>query len=241
MSKALLGVLGGGGVPLPNPLTLPNSSATPVLWLDAADSSKLTFDGAGNISKVLDKSGVFNDMIHPGGMTSAISGRATTMQGLGALRFNQWNLNTVNSLNTQLDRDSYFMVVQLNQINGYSFFFINNYDGQRQCGVNTTTFPASFFSSPSISSTIQIAQSVPVLLEVVRTAGTTTLYINGVACGSAGLNTPGFGSQLFIGSANADSNYIQDYVLGEMMVYSGFLTPTDRQYIENYFKLKWAL
>lgn len=227
---------------LPNPLLLPDASATSSLWLDASDTSRLTFDGSLNIVQVLDKSEQNNTMIHPAGMTNAISGRATTLNGLSALRFNRWVLRTTNVLNVNIAQDSYFFLVRVDSINGYSFFAINDLDGQRQMFVNSTTLPTALRSfSPSVSSSDIITQGKPMLLEVVRTSGMTTLYVNGGSVGTvSATGNPGGQSRLFIGASNND-NFIEDYVLGEMLVFSGFLTTTDRLYIENYFKLKWGL
>jgi hypothetical protein len=156
-------------------------------------------------------------------------------------------MRTTNNLAVSpLNTDNYFFVIKLQSVSGYSFLMINNFDGQRQMVFNNptpTVYPTTLFGQAGNFSTgAIIAQNTPYMLEFLHTQSAgETLYVNKVLRdGPREATNPGGASQLYIGSANGDSNYIADWTLAELLVYQGNMTTTDRQYVENYISAKWG-
>jgi hypothetical protein len=218
-------------------LFIPTSVSNCVLWLDADDSTKFT--GGANW---LDKSGTNNHGINGTANVSAMPTVTTWSNGRRAARFVSASKNSMKSTNAISNFTSYFMVARIQAAVGYGFFMINNYDGQRQMPMNTTSFPATvyFYTGGNIMTIGSFAQSEGFIFCGTVTNGSSFTYGNGVQTGTNASVSYSASSDHYFGSANGDAGYLS-IDIAEIIVYTGVVSSTDRQSIENYLSVKWNI
>jgi len=216
-------------------LFIPTSVSNCVLWLDADDSTKFT--GGANW---LDKSGTNNHGINGTANVSAMPTVTTWSNGRRAARFVSASKNSMKSTNAISNFTSYFMVARIQAAVGYGFFLINNYDGQRQMPMNTTSFPATvyFYTGGNIMTIGSFAQSEGFIFCGTVTSGSSFTYGNGVQTGTNASVSTSASSDHYFGSGNGDGGYLS-IDIAEIIVYTGVVSSTDRQSIENYLSVKW--
>jgi hypothetical protein len=218
-------------------LFFPTSVSNCVLWLDADDSTKFT--GGANW---LDKSGTNNHGINGTANVSAMPTVTTWSNGRRAARFVSASKNSMKSTNAISNFTSYFMVARIQAAVGYGFFMINNYDGQRQMPMNTTSFPATvyFYTGGNIMTIGSFAQSEGFIFCGTVTSGSSFTYGNGVQTGTNASVSTSASSDHYFGSGNGDGGYLS-IDIAEIIVYTGVVSSTDRQSIENYLSVKWNI
>jgi hypothetical protein len=224
------------GITLQN-LNIPLTVSNCVLWLDADDSTKFTGG-----SSWLDKSGTNNHGINGTPGVSAMPTVTTWTNGRKAARFVAGSKNSMKTTNSVVNFVSYFMVTRVQAAVGYGFFMINNLDGQRQFVMNSSSFPLSLFWAPG-GTAINLGsfiQGQPVIFCGTVTSGSGIGYINGSQVGSNTNPSTSGSSQNYFGSGNGDGGYLT-IDIAEILIYTGVVSSTDRQSIENYLSAKWNI
>ena len=224
------------GITLQN-LLVPLTVSNCVLWLDADDSTKFT--GGSNW---LDKSGTNNHGINGTPGASTMPTVTTWTNGRKAARFVLASKNSMKTTNSIANFASYFMVARIQAAVGYGFLIINNLDGQRQFVMNTTSFPVPLFWAPGGTSINlgSFAQGQGFVFCGTVTSGSGVGHMNGVQVGSNTNPSTSGSSQNYFGSGNGDGGYLT-IDIAEIMIYTGVVSSTNRQSIENYLSAKWAI
>lgn len=219
----------------------PTQIAGCILWLDAADST--VFNG----SSWTDKSGTANNAVNPNPGTTNMPSVTTWTNNRQAARFSIANNNAIRTTNNiPATSVTYFMVLRIRAVSGYSIFFLNNVDGQRQMNVNTSSFPANinvtYNSSLAVAVPLSVTQNQPFLLCSTADTSTLSLFANGAITASATQNpiNTSSASQNFFGAGNSPGPYT-DCDFAEILIYNTVFSTTNRQQIEGYLAWKWNL
>ena len=221
---------------------LPTNIAGLSLWLDAADSSTMSFSGA-IVTQWRDKSGNgWNANAVGTDMTYVTSGRngLNTIQGPQAAATNALGFTTPSFAISTTNSTSIFVVYNqlVNSASDASFILMpsstnlqvftrTNYYYTR---VNGITGGGGYVPSTPYTS----------ILEFVYTPNTGTLYANGTqyntitttAGGTAALNSS-FILNLFLGAMQGN--------ICELLIFGTALSTTQRQQMEGYLAYKWGL
>jgi hypothetical protein len=224
------------GITLQN-LLIPLTVSNCVLWLDADDSTKFTGG-----SSWLDKSGTNNHGINGTPGASTMPTVTTWTNGRKAARFVAGSKNSMKTTNSIANFVSYFMVARIQAAVGYGMLIINNLDGQRQFVMNTTSFPVALFWAPG-GTAINLgsfAQGQGFVFCGTVTSGSGVGHMNGAQVGSNTNPSTSGSSQNYFGSANGDGGYLT-IDIAEIIIYTGVVSSTDRQSVENYLSAKWNI
>lgn len=217
----------------------PTSINGSILWLDAADTS--AFTGG---STWTDKSGTGNTGINGTPGFSTMPSVTTWYNGRRAARFVAGSKNSVKTTNNIPSVNlTVFYVTRIQAAAGYGFFFINNYLGQRQLYMNTSSFPVIVYTHMNSSTALTLGtynQSVPFLYSGTHDSSTYTYYSNGSQVGTGSVNAGELASQYYFGSGNGDSAYLTIDV-AEIIIYNSVLSTTNRQRVETYLINKWDI
>lgn len=223
-------------IPSSNAFT-PTTIGGTILWLDAADTG--AFTGG---TTWTDKSGTNNHGINGTPGTSAMPTTTTWSNGRRAARFVTASKNSVKTTNTIPNYVTYFIVARIQAAVGYGFFMINDYDGQRQMPMNTSSFPAEvfFYTGGTIMSIGSFIQGQGFVFSGTVTSGSSFAYGNGIQTGSNAAVSPSGSSQNYFGSANGDAGYLT-IDIGEIIIYNSILSLENRQKVEAYLANKWGI
>lgn len=218
----------------------PTSISGSILWLDAADTG--AFTGG---STWTDKSGTGNTGINGTPGFSTMPSVTTWYNGRRAARFVAGSKNSVKTTNNTPSYNlTIFFVARIQAAVGYGFFFIDNYAGQRQVAMNTSSFPVSVLSSMNSSAAAvtigSYSQGVPFIYSGTLDSSTHIGYSNGSQSGSSTVNSSTLASQYYFGSGNGDSGYLTIDV-AEIIIYNTVLSTTNRQRVETYLINKWGI
>jgi hypothetical protein len=237
------------GFPLnnfPGTLPLPNTIQNLSLWLDAADTTTITKNGAGNLLTIKDKSGTNNSWTAGGtavttfgtiggvqcitftdyGSKSYITGTYTLTQGQ--------NLTIFMAFNNRVDNLTASQVSLFDS--GPSIIF--NEGGQLQL-VNQTNYTLNYTSPTNIPASSNNTYVVAITSSI--TSGNTAssfAVVNGTVYNpmtAGGYNYVASGSSTFTASTFA----YNPWSLGELVVYSGVLTNAQIQQVAGYLIYKW--
>lgn len=223
----------------------PNSLAPCSLWLDAADLNTLTLSGT-NITAWRDKSGTGNNAVNPNPGTTNLPTLTSWSNNLAAARFSIANQNAIRTTNNiPAVNVTYFIILRIRAVSGYSIFLLNNVDGQRQMNVNTSAFPAninvSFNSSLGSVVPITVSQNQEFLLCASTDSSTLSLFANGaLTANNTQTVNASSDSQNFFGAGNGPGPYT-DCDFGEIIIYNTALSTAARQRTEGYLAWKWGL
>ena len=215
-----------------SPLSIPDC----ILWLDAADSN--AFTGG---TTWLDKSTSSNTAINgtPGSTTMP----TVTPWGNGnrAARFVKTSANSMKTTNTIPNLNvTYFMVLRVQEAVA-GFIMINNVDGNRQIGLNTSVFPIEVYSHARSSSYISttLAQSEIYLhTGIIPSSGNYSAYANGMLLGTAPVNNSS-SSRHYFGSGDGASGYAT-IDIAEIIIYGTAVSTVQQQQVEGYLAAKWG-
>ena len=218
----------------------PTSISGSILWLDAADTG--TFTGG---TTWTDKSGTTNTGINGTSGASTMPSVTNWYNGLQSARFVTGSKNSVKTTNNIPSYNlTIFYVTRIQAAPGYGQFFIDNYAGQRQLFMNTSSFPVTVYtfmnSSGGNLAVGSVNQSVPFLYSGTLNSSTYTYYFNGAQVGTGSVNSGEGASQYYFGSGNGDANYLTIDV-GEIIIYNSVLSDTNRRAVETYLMSKWGI
>lgn len=238
-----------GAAPAPAPAPPPFSPASLTnlsLWLDAADSSTISFSSGSNVSRWDDKSGNTRNL-------TPLSG--TTTYTANSIRLNTSAMSVSNAVN--LSELSFFIVAfspnnvsnqtlfvgrpqstaGYSTVDGFSFYVDANTNNARYYGnylVGSQSISNSLVSTSRFLATLTATSN-----------GSLATWQNGTAGGTAATNARTNTAQGFaIGTEWSGSNYVNFISSAhyyEVIVYNTALSTTQRQQVEGYLAWKWGL
>jgi hypothetical protein len=221
------------------------------LWLDAADTTTMSFSSGSNVSQWNDKSGNGNNFT---GVSNPQSGTAT--------------INGLNAIDVFTNSNAYFSNASISFSTPFSIFGVGIVKGilavetQAFLGSATDAFltiqfqfgnpqlnawprnaPLTGFAYNSGYTTLSTISNANVLLGMTVTAGSLPgLFLNGsqlslFESSNAGSYTI---TGLQIARRATQANYWNGHI-GEVLIYSGVLPTSQRQAVEGYLANKWGL
>lgn len=225
------------------PLTIPNCR----LWLDATDTTTLT--GSSPVTQWRDKSSNAYAFNGTGAVTSNfISSERPSLFFNGSSYFTNNSMSITNPYTV-------FTVGYQTSNNGSYYRLLNgisntNYDYYLFVGClgsNVATFIANGSSWNDVNSNLPATRSLlsGTLICSTVSAGTITTYVNGTTLDTkSGNTTPTFtGLNIGGGYGTLTTSGAQSWNghIGEIILYSGVLTTTQRQQVEGYLSKKWNI
>ena len=216
---------------------VPTSIAGCVMWLDAADLTSMTLNGA-NVSQWTDKSGSGNSVIQASSGSQPTTGG--TLNGLNTLYFTG---KTMTYTGISVSAQTVFCIYLNNTFTPYgepvavgpfAFFYAapSNNVGIGRTGV-TDEVLANWSTNSLTTSKYTIYGGT------VSVSGSTTsvLYFNGTQVASTTVSSSGGSVRYNIGHyASGTTGY-----LAEVLIYNSVLSQTNRQTVESYLAQKWGL
>jgi len=210
------------------------------LWLDAADSSTITFSSGINVSQWSDKSGNGINATVLNGTPTYTQSLGMTFNGSSALQVPYTASPTIESL---------FVVIKFNSVAAQGNIFSGTATGQREYLMYSPYNPGTIYlgrygTGPSGSvNGGTVTTSTNYILEYVfnGTANTISFYQQGntITSGTPQFTYSAGGTISAIGSYNGNG-YLQGQIY-EIIVYNVALTTSQRQAIEGYLAQKWGL
>jgi hypothetical protein len=225
------------------PLTIPNCR----LWLDATDTTTLT--GSSPVTQWRDKSSNAYAFNGTGAVTSNfISSERPSLFFNGSSYFTNNSMSITNPFTVftvgyqTSDNGSYYRI-----LNGLSNTNYDYYLFVGCLGSNVATFIANGSSWNDVNANNPATRSLlsGTLICSTVSAGTITTYVNGTTLDTkSGNTTPtftglniggGYGTLTTLGAQSWNGH------IGEIILYSGVLTTTQRQQVEGYLAKKWNI
>jgi len=229
---------------------LPTSITGCSLWLDAADSTTLTFSSGSNVSTWRDKSG------NTANSTASASGLIYTGNAINsnnAILFpgNSTYAYLSGSLTNPNPNISIFLVVtaisgitQWARLFGFGGSSDYNTIGNMTIDWNATTpgginIERNQIIYPTVG---PVAYSTPFITSSVISGTSVLGYINGSNTLTGTTTSTNFTfTQYQVGSYTGFAGYTWSGYIGEVLVYNSALTTTQRQTVESYLAQKWGL
>jgi hypothetical protein len=227
-------------------------------WWDASDTTTMYSDTAGttlatsgDVLRWNDKSGSNNHAIIPSELLGFSKPQltASARNSLPALQFS--NSNAGFSVGDKLPLTStgatVFAAVRVDTNGGYQGLLIKNQTGNFY-GWGITPDTVFWRSSIYAQTTWSATNLAWVVMAVTIPAGnwpSTTVHLNGVAASQAAYNEglsspPSTSTNLTIGRHNASGEVWRSFI-GELVVFEGELTSTQRSRITTYLMTKWGI
>lgn len=232
------------------------------LWLDAADTSTLTFQSGSNVSIWTDKVAGIQAQYLTLAMAQARNATALAspnypvsgynINGLNALYFNQAILQAIATQNTSTR--SYFFVFQCppgstgNDFILWPATWVSGFARGASFSLSGTSL--LYWSNQNVAYlpvNLNVNALTPTLVSGTFNSGTTAMFNNGGGTTNAtGQTSSSFGSSgssdnyLWIGGAGGLFSS-SGFYLGEFLMYNTALSASDRQKIEGYLSWKWKL
>jgi hypothetical protein len=230
------------GFPLnnfPGTLPLPNTFPGLSLWLDAADTTTITKNGA-NLSTIKDKSGTNNSWT-AGGSTATTFG---TIGGVQCITFTGFSQSFITGTYTLTQGQNLTIFMAFNNLEGSQVSLFNNgpsiifnEGGQLQL-VNQTNYTLNYTSAANIPVAANKTYVVAITSSITNsTTASSFAVVNGTiyTMNAGGYSYVTSGSSTFTASTFA----YNPWSLGELVVYSGVLTNAQIQQVAGYLIYKW--
>lgn len=241
-----------------DPRTIPTCG----LWLDAADSSTLTFASGSQVSIWRDKTARIPAEFLTTAMAQARNASSTgatnyplsgySINGQNALYFNKAILQAITTQN--VSTRSYFFVIQCppgssgNDVILWPGTWVSGFARGASFSLGGTSL--LFWANQNIAFlpvNLSLNALNPTIVSGTFNAGSTTMFNNG----NATTNPTGQTSTSF-GLSGSTDNYLwiggesglfstSGFYLGEFLVYNSALSTSDRQQIEGYLAWKWGV
>ena len=217
-----------------------------VLWLDAYDSSTLTFNGT-NVVEWADKSGTGNNATNTANYPSTSIDTALPINAYGgqnAVSFygNNWLDISLDSITNDPNGYTVFVVDVARSITGNNYFLgssFNNVDNTLHFGYrNPNTFTAAQYADDlNWTAPANFATGTPRMwMARVDSSASRQIYLNGVEKANNGVSLVGAIIGSTVGRGNG-GNYNGD--LSEVIVYNRGLSDSERVTVEQYLTHKW--
>jgi hypothetical protein len=218
-----------------------------ILWLDASSSDYLTIDSNNKITGWMDFSPNDASITFPSGKNPIYTQNAKGSLSCAHFNGSQMVITNVTQANSSI---SIFMVVKFEDSSGNGGSVLTHNTANGATGGSTFNYglygidgscPKAYIGDGSGTdnpfSGYTLSYNTFCLLEFVIANGTATCYLNGTQA-LTGSFTKTYAIKLSI----ADQGY-RPFIgtLGEIIVYSGGITASDRTSIESYLKTKWSL
>ena len=213
-----------------------------VLWLDGADSTTTTSITSG-VWK--DKSGSGFDTSYVGGGSGFSTG---TINGVQAVTFPG---GTNNAIYTSVPTSSttgftIFFVASISASTGANTRFITNTSSTLQIYTPSTGFPmtiSTYVNALFSTTSLSVNSATPFVFSLIVSSSTFSEWINGTVNSSTGTTGGASGTYVVIGASGTSyaSNFVFAGQMGEVIIYSGALTTSQRQQVEGYLGWKWNI
>ena len=226
-----LGISIPGTSGLVQPAAFSPLDLSPVLWLDASDTSTITEVG-GAVSQWDDKSGNGNDVVQATAALQPTTG-TRTLNGLNVLDFtsdalaNALTISQPNTVFVVAQRDAAIEGLLLSSSSpGVYFYYLANLNMYTNDGVN-------------LSTAINVVTTDPTIWRRLANSTSSAIHRNGVsvASGNSGTNTWG---EFKIGTSGGGVNAF-DGIFAEIIVVDGTLTAGEIADTEQYLADKWGI
>lgn len=232
-------------VPPTPPSGLPSAS----LWFDASDVGSLSLAGP-LITAFTDKTGNGNDGVAYNG--EAIDYNVAPINGLGTVRIDNTdpgrNAQLLKVTNYNFNDDYLTYAFVINYISGDKGFVATDTPGLYGRGIGADNGQLQTISYDSFDTwngvpNITIPQNTPSIIVASISAGDWTVSVNGTqyTLPLVQAKTPDNTEGLNIGCWNPGNYLTVKFDIGELLVYTSFLTPSQIQQVEAYFAAKWGL
>ena len=204
------------------------------LWLDAADTTSISFSSGSNVSTWTDKSGNgLNATVYAGTTTYTVAS-GVTFNGSSSLQVTYPASPTLESL---------FVIIRFNSVSAQGNIFSGIASGQREYLMYSPYSPGTIYlgrHSTGPSGSINggtVTTGITYMLEYVfnGTGNTIAFYQSGTLTSS--------GVPQFTYSVGGSTSLIGPYngQIYEVIIYNTALTTTQRQQVEAYLAYKWKL
>ena len=219
----------------------PQSVPTCILWLDAADQSSYT--AGGSISSWRNKGTAGGTATTTAG---TVGSTTATINGIPVMSFGASAYMTAPSMTYTQPTRTAFYVINIGSAGSTRYILSGT--------VNIDTQLYSYYSGTytdlqmdyTAHLNYQTTTPYPIFNTTSIVCGTTLstnggIFVNGLAQEPYATNTPldyttGTTTSQTIGATGGDS-----FVLGELMIFDGAITDTQRQQVEGYLAKKWAM
>lgn len=228
------------GVSLGIPYTLGKPAAvfspldlSPVLWLDASDTSTITESG-GSVSQWDDKSGNGNNVTQGTAARQPTTG-TRTMNGLNVLDFNSDSIATAADALTSMSQFIVFVVASTDNAAVNQYLIDTTSGGRAILGISSSQYLLA-------QGTNQFGGTPDTSDHVFRAVFDTTdeLYVDQVSTISGNAGTTAITSIRF-GSNQLVSTVFWDGTIAEIIVVNGTLTAGEIAATESYLAAKWGI
>jgi hypothetical protein len=226
--------------PLSTSLLAPTQISGCALWLDAADSSTITFSSGINVSQWSDKSGNGINATVLNGTPTYTQSLGMTFNGSSALQVPYTASPTIESL---------FVVIKFNSVAAQGDIFSGTATGQREYIMYSPYSPGTIYlgrygTAPSGSvngGTVTTSTNYMLGYVFNGTANTISFYQQGntITSGTPQFTYSAGGTISAIGSYNGNG-YLRGQIY-ELLIYNVALTTSQRQAVEGYLAQKWGL
>lgn len=216
---------------------LPTSIAGCVMWLDAADLTSMTLNGA-NVSQWTDKSGSGNSVTQASSGSQPTTGG--TLNGLNTLYFTG---KTMTYTGISVSAQTVFCIYLNNtftpygepvEIGPFAFFYAAP---SSNVGIGRTAATDEVLANWSTNGLTTSKYTIYGGTVSVSGSTTSVLYFNGNQVASTTVSSSGGVTHYNIGHyGGATTGY-----LAEVLIYNSVLNQTNRQNVESYLAQKWAL
>ena len=210
------------------------------LWLDAADSSTISFSSGSNVSTWSDKSGNGRNATVYAGTPTYTSALGMTFNGSSSLQITYTASPILESM---------FVIVKFNSVSGQGDILSGIASGQREYLMYVPYSPGTIYlgrhstgPSGAINGGTVTTGSNYLLGYVFNGTGNTISFFqsgNTITSGTPQFTYSAGGTISLIGSYNG-GGYLQGQIY-EMIIYSTALSITERQQVESYLAQKWGL
>jgi hypothetical protein len=218
----------------------PRSIADCSLWLDAADTSTVSFSSGSNVSTWNDKSGNGRNATVYAGTPTYTSALGMTFNGSSSLQITYTASPILESM---------FVIVKFNSVSGQGDILSGVASGQREYLMYYPYSPGTMYlgkhsngPSGAINGGTVTTSSNYLLGYVFNGTGNTISFFqsgNTITSGTPQFTYSAGGTISLIGSYNG-GGYLQGQIY-EMVIYSTALSITQRQQVESYLAQKWGL
>jgi hypothetical protein len=225
------------------------SGLTCSLWLDAADSTQISFSSSTNVSTWSDKSGFGNSCSNQS-VGTTITYPGTKINGLNTVNFTAGCIRGAFNSTSVINTTNVTVIIVTTETAANNDLRIFALTGATYQDDTATTLLAlygagtnlvNFYRSGVQPTPYAVIQNSPFLYSLTQTSGTANMWLNGGSNVTASITA----TSLNVTNYNIGTQYLanQNYtgLMSEVIVYNSLLTTQQRQLVESYLAQKWGL